>query len=132
MDSGTQLLTVTSAIAPGMGADSPGTLTISGGAINIGTNENETVALEIDVDAAGHSDCLSYPADLDLSTLRLVVNDGTKLNKDHTYTIVSTTNNGLMSNQFASVTGLPETWHVKYNADSVELRYTSPFTLIVR
>ena len=126
------LLTVTEAIAPGMGADSLGTLTISGGAINIGTNETETVALEIDVDAAGNSDCFSYPADLDLSKLTLVVNDGTKLNKDHTYTIVSATNGAKVSNSFASVTGLPETWHVKYGATTVQLRYTSPFTLIVR
>ena len=126
------LLTVTSAIAPGMGADSPGTLTLDGG-INIA----DSTALEIDVAIDGNSDCLSYPADLDLSTLRLVVNDGTKLNKDHTYTIVTvTTPNGepeqKLQNQFASVSGLPDTWHVKYNENSVELRYTSPFTLIVR
>ena len=125
------LLTVTSAIAPGMGADSLGTLTLDGG-INIGTNENETVALEIDVDAAGHSDCLSYPADLDLSKLELVINDGTKLNSNHTYTIATVAEGKSVQNQFASVSGLPELWHVKYNADTVELRYTNPFTLVVR
>ena len=46
------LLTVTSAIAPGMGEDALGTLTISGGAINIA----DGTALEIDVDAQGNSE----------------------------------------------------------------------------
>ena len=82
---GTKLLSVTSAIAPGMGADVPGTLTISGGGINIANN----TALEIDVDTAGNSDCLSYPDDLDLSKLRLVINDGTKLTRGHTYTLAT-------------------------------------------
>ena len=126
---GTKLLSVTSAIAPGMGADAPGTLTISGGGINIADN----TALEIDVDAVGNSDCLNYPDSLDLSKLRLVINDGTKLNKEHTYTIATITQQGMsVQNQFASVSGLPETWHVKYGTNTVELRYTSPFTLVVR
>ncbi len=134
VNNGTQLLTVTSAIAPGMGADAPGTLTVSGGAINFAPAENEKIALEIDVDASGNSDRLSYPADLDLSQMTLRVNDGTILNKEHTYTIVQLGNGAILRNQFASVTGLPETWHVKYDTANgkVQLRYTSPFMLIVR
>ena len=121
------LLSVTSAIAPGMGADAPGTLTLDGG-INIADN----TALEIDVDENGNSDCLSYPDSLDLSKLRLVINDGTKLDRNHTYTILTVAQGMSLENEFASVSGLPETWHVKYNANSVELHYTSPFMLIVR
>jgi hypothetical protein len=121
------LLTVTSAIAPGMGADAPGTLTLDGG-INIADN----TALEIDVDENGNSDCFSYPEDLDLSKLRLVINDGTKLDRNHTYTILTVAQGMPMENQFASVSGLPETWHIRYTANSVELHYTSPFMLIVR
>lgn len=124
------LLSVTSAIAPGMGADSLGTLTISGGAINIA----DGTALEIDVDAQGNSDCLSYPADLDLSKMALHVNDGTKLNKDYTYTIARLGTGAILTTPFASVAGLPESWHVKYDTANglVQLRYTSPFTIIVR
>ena len=125
---GTKLLSVTSAIAPGMGADAPGTLTISGGGINIADN----TALEIDVDTAGNSDCLSYPDSLDLSKLRLVINDGTKLNKDYTYTIATVAQGMSVQNQFASVSGLPELWRVIYNQNSVELRFTNPFTLIIQ
>ncbi len=130
VNNGTKLLTVTSAIAPGMGEDDLGTLTISGGEINIADN----TALEIDVDNAGHSDCLSYPADLDLTKMALKVNDGTKLNKDYTYTIARLGSGAILTTPFASVAGLPETWHVKYDTANglVQLRYTSPFTVIVR
>ncbi len=124
---GTKFLSVTSAIAPGMGADAPGTLTIDG-PINIA----DGTALEIDVASDGTGDCLSYPDNLDLSKLRLVVNDGTKLNKDHAYAIVSVAQGMSVQNQFASVDGLPRTWNVKYRADGVELRYANPFTLIVQ
>ena len=110
-----------------MGADAPGTLTLDGG-INIADN----TALEIDVDENGNSDCFSYPEDLDLSKLRLVINDGTKLDRNHTYTILTVAQGMSMENQFASVSGLPETWHIRYTANSVELHYTSPFMLIVR
>ena len=130
VNNGTKLLTVTSAIAPGMGADSLGTLTISGGAINIA----DGTALEIDVDAQGNSDCLSYPADLDLTKMALHVNDGTKLNKDYTYTIARLGTGAILTTPFASVAGLPDTWHVRYDTANglVQLRYTSPFTIIVR
>ncbi len=126
---GTKLLSVTSAIAPGMGADSPGTLTLDG-AINF--PENDTLALEIDVDEEGNSDCLSYPDSLDLSKLTLHVNDGTKLDSNHTYTIATVAQGMSVQNQFASVSGLPELWRVIYNQNSVELRYTNPFTLIIQ
>ena len=128
LNNGAKLLTVTSAIAPGMGADSPGTLTLEGGGINIADN----TALEIDVDEEGNSDCLSYPDSLDLSKLRLVINDGSKLEKNHTYTLATVAQGMSIENEFASVSGLPETWHVHYGTDRVELRYTSPFMLIVR
>ena len=120
------LLTVTSAIAPGMGADSLGTLTISGGGINIGTNDNETVALEIDIDAAGNSDCLSYPAQLDLSKMTLQVNDISKLNREKKYVIANLPNgvvteaNGA-AKMFRS-TNLPLGWEVRYYASSHELK----------
>lgn len=127
-DGTTKLLSVTSAIAPGMGADELGTLTISGGGINISNG----TALEIDVDAAGNSDSLSYATDLDLSNLTLVVNDAKRLNKDYTYTILTIPAGAAFANAFASIDGLPETWHVKYGTSSVELRYTNPFTLVVR
>ena len=125
-DGTTRLLTVTSAIAPGMGADSLGTLTISGGGINIGTNDNETVALEIDIDAAGNSDCLSYPAQLDLSKMTLQVNDTSKLNREKRYVIanlpngVVTESNGV-AKMFRS-TNLPLGWEVRYYASSHELK----------
>ena len=124
---GTKFLSVTSAIAPGMGADAPGTITIDG-PINIA----DGTALEIDVASDGTGDCLSYPDNLDLSKLRLVVNDGTKLNKNHTYAIVSVAQGMSVQNQFASEEGLPRTWNVKYRADCVELHYANPFTLIVQ
>ena len=124
---GTTLLSVTSAIAPGMGADAPGTLTLDG-EINIASG----TALEINVALDGTGDCLNYPANLDLSKLRLVINDGTKLNKDHTYAIVSVAQGMSVQNQFASVDGLPRTWHVKYRADGVELHYTNPTMFVVR
>ena len=75
---------------------------------------------------------LFYPADLDLSKLELVINDGTKLNSNHTYTIATVAGGKSVQRQFASVSGLPELWRVIYNADTVELRYTNPFTLVVR
>ena len=37
-----------------------------------------------------------------------------------------------VQNQFASVSGLPELWRVIYNQNSVELRFTNPFTLIIQ
>ena len=124
---GMKFLSVTSAIAPGMGADAPGTLTLDG-PINIA----DGTALEIDVASDGTGDCFSYPDNLDLSKLRLVVNDGTKLNRDHAYAIVSVAQGMSVQNLFASVDGLPRTWHVKYRADGVELHYTNPTLFVVR
>ena len=124
---GTKFLSVTSAIAPGMGADAPGTLTLDG-EINIASG----TALEIDVAADGIGDCLNYPDNLDLSKLRLVITDGTKLNRNNTYKIVEVAQGMSALNQFASVDGLPRTWHVKYHAESVELRYTNPLMLVVQ
>ena len=123
------LLSVTSAIAPGMGADSLGTLTISGGEINIA----DGTALEIDVDAQGNSDCLSYPGDLDLTKMTLKVNDNSKLAKANKYVIAKVGSGMSMSGSFSS-TNLPEGWIVKYNALTRELllEYPAPFMLVVR
>ena len=130
---GTKLLTVTSAIAPGMGADSLGTLTVSGGAINFAPAENEKIALEIDVDEEGQSDCLSYPANLDLSQMTLHVNDTSKLRKDYKYTIATVKSGYFISDDFAS-TNLPEGWTAKIapGGGSLFLEYPSPFMLIVK
>ena len=129
VNNGTTLLTVTSAIAPGMGADSLGTLTVTGGAINI---ENGT-SLEIDVDASGNNDCLSYPANLDLSRMTLHVNDSSKLAKANKYVIAMVGSGASISGSFAS-TNLPEGWEVKIapGGKSLFLEYPSPFTLVVR
>ena len=116
---GTRLLTVTSAIAPGMGTNEVGTLTISGGGINISNG----AALEIDVDAEGNSDCLSYPDDLDLSGLTLHVNDVSKLDRSCCYTIVKMGQNAILSGEF-SATNLPSGWICRYYKATRELKLT--------
>ena len=118
------LLTVTEAIAPGMGADTLGTLTLDG-AVNIGTNENETVALEIDVALDGNSDCLSYPAEIDLSKMTLKINDLTKLNQANKYTIATLPGSIKAGTSFKS-TNLPDGWEVRYYAGSHELKMVWP------
>lgn len=122
---GTTLLSVTSAIAPGMGADEVGTLTVSGGGIDIASG----TALEIDIGENGACDKFSYPSGLALSSLRLVVNDASKLDKNYRYEIVSAPQGCI--EEFAS-TNLPDTWHVKYGGTKVELAYTTPFVMVVR
>ena len=114
--SSTAVLSVTSAIAPGMGADSLGTLTTTA-AINIADN----VALEIDVDAAGHSDSLDYPAEIDLSKMTLQVNDLTKLNREKSYTI-ATLSGGIANDALFKSTNLPAGWKVRYYPKSHELK----------
>ena len=114
--SGTKLLTVTSAIAPGMGTNTVGTLTISGGEINIAND----VALEIDVDTEGHSDCFSYPGDLDVANMTLHVNDLSKLDKNYKYVIASNLT-GVTGELFKS-TNLPAHWTTRYYAASHELK----------
>ena len=114
-------LTVKKTIAPGMGADSLGTLTISGGACNI----EDGVALEIDVDRTGNSDCFSYPAQLDLSKMELRINDTTKLNRTKKY-LIATLNSGVATeNGMAKMfkfTNLPGDWKVRYSAGTHELK----------
>ena len=102
-------LTLTDAFAPGYGTNTIGTLTIAGvlGEVKDGAE------LQIDLDAEGHSDCLSYAAALDLSKLRLVINDLEKLNQDCKYAIA--TNLTSCTGGFAS-TNLPEGWQVKQAA----------------
>jgi len=114
--SSTAVLSVTSAIAPGMGADSLGTLTTSA-AIDIADN----VALEIDVDSAGNSDRLNYPATIDLSKMTLHVNDTTKLNKAMKYTI-ATLPGGIANGALFKSTNLPSDWAVRYYASTHELK----------
>lgn len=101
-------LTVWQAIAPGMGTNALGTLTVSGGPINIA----DGVALEIDVDAAGNSDCFNYSGELDLSALTLHVNDLAKLNSEKKYVIASLTG---ATGDFAS-SNLPKGWLVRYDS----------------
>jgi hypothetical protein len=102
-------LTVWQAIAPGMGTNTLGTLTVSGGPINIA----DGVALEIDVDAAGNSDCLNYSGELDLSALTLHVNDLAKLNTEKKYVIASNLMDA--TGDFAS-SNLPNGWFTRYDA----------------
>jgi autotransporter-associated beta strand protein len=120
-------LTVWKAIAPGMGADSPGTLGISGGPINI----EDGVSLEIDLDENGRSDCLDYYEELDLSKLSLKVNDVAKLDANHRYLIAK--NVTAVSGGFKT-TNLPDGWKVRYSADSRELKIVplKGMTLIVK
>ena len=116
LNSGTKLLTVTSAIAPGMGTNTVGTLTISGGPINIAND----VALEIDLDAEGNSDCLSYPGDLDVANMALHVNDISKLNKNCKYVIASNLTG--VTGELFKTTNLPAHWTTRYYAASHELK----------
>ena len=102
-------LTVWQAIAPGMGTNTLGTLTVSGGPINIA----DGVTLEIDVDAAGNSDCLSYQGGLDLSKMSLRVNDLARLNQQMKYIIAC--NLADATGDFAS-SNLPNGWMVTYDA----------------
>ena len=102
------------AIAPGMGTNSLGTLTISGGPMNIA----DGVALEIDVDAAGNSDCFSYPGELDLSKMSLRVNDLARLNQEKKYVIASNLTG--VTGEFAT-SNLPNGWMVTYDAAQHEL-----------
>ena len=99
-------LTLTDAFAPGYGTNTIGTLTIAAALGEV----RDGAELQIDLDAEGHSDCLSYAAALDLSKLRLVVNDLEKLNQDRKYVIA--TNLTSCANDFAS-SNLPQGWYVK-------------------
>ena len=102
-------LTVWQAIAPGMGTNTLGTLTVSGGPINIA----DGVALEIDVDAAGNSDCFNYSGELDLTALTLHVNDLARLNQEKKYVIASNLMDA--TGDFAS-SNLPNGWFTRYDA----------------
>ena len=127
LNNGTNLLTVTSAIAPGMGTNTVGTLTVSDGPINI----EDGVVLEIDLDAEGHSDCLDYAAELDLSKMSLLVSDVTKLGKNKKYVIAS---NLMGATGTFQSTNLPPGWGTRYYAASKELKIVpiNGTTLIVR
>ena len=119
--------TVWQAIAPGMGTNSLGTLTVSGGPVNI----LDGVALEIDLDAEGHSDCFKCSGELDLSKMTLQVNDVTKLGKNKKYVIASNLTD--VTGEFKS-TNLPPGWGTRYYAASKELKIVplNGTTLIVR
>ena len=92
-----------------MGTNTVGTLTVSDGPINI----EDGVALEIDVDAAGNSDCFSCPCELDLSKMSLRVNDLAKLNTEKKYVIASNLMDA--TGDFAS-SNLPNGWFTRYDA----------------
>ena len=118
---GTATLTVTSAIAPGMGENSIGTLRVVEHALDI----EDEVALEIDVDAEGHSDCLLYSVNshdpLDLSKMTLKINDLTKLNANKKY-VIATADGGVVNGKLFKSTNLPATWGVRYVASSHEVQ----------
>ena len=122
-------LTLTDAFAPGYGTNTLGTLTIAGALGEV----KDGAELQIDLDAEGHSDCLSYAAALDLSKLRLVVNDLEKLNQDCKYVIA--TNLTSCANDFAS-SNLPQGWYVKQVASggkvSLRLAFAKGTTVILR
>ena len=133
--SSSAVLTVTSAIAPGMGADSLGTLTVMDHALNLA----DDVVLEIDVDAAGNSDCLQYGVNyaeqIDLSKMTLQVNDLTKLNSDYRYTIAKI-NGGIKDGALFKSTNLPpdSNWMVRYHSSTHELKlvYEKGTKIIIR
>ena len=99
-------LTLADAFTPGYGADGIGTLTIAAALGEV----KDGVEMQIDLDAEGRSDCLSYAASLDLSKLRLVINNPGRLNRRYRYTIA--TNLTSCANEFAS-SNLSSTWRVK-------------------
>ena len=83
----------------------------------------DDVALEIDLDENGNSDCLDYPVEIDLSKMTLQVNDTTKLNKEKKYTIAKL-NGGIKDNKLFKSTNLPanSNWKVCYYASTHELK----------
>lgn len=115
----TETLSVTKAIAPGMGPLSLGTLTVDHDICDIA----DDVALEIDVDEDGNSDCLSYPntATLDLSKMTLKVNDLAKLDMANKYTI-ATLPGGIANGRLFKSTNLPDGWSVRYYLSTHELK----------
>ena len=113
-------LTVTDALAPGYGTNTIGTLTVAAALGEV----RDGAELQIDLDAEGHSDCLSYAAALDLSKLRLVVNDLEKLNQDCKYVIA--TNLTSCTNDFAS-SNLPQGWYVKQTTSGGKVSLTLAF-----
>ena len=119
--SSSAVLAVTSAIAPGMGADSLGTLRVVDHALDIA----DDVALEIDVDTEGNSDCLlygvNYQEPIDLSRMTLQVNDLSKLNRSKKYTIATLTG-GIENGALFKSTNLPAGWDVRYSASTHELK----------
>lgn len=121
-------LTLTDALAPGYGTNTIGTLTLAGALGEV----KDGAELQIDLDAEGNSDCLSYAGALDLSKLNLVVNDVEKLNNDCKYLIASANS---CSGSFAG-TNLPEGWTIKTvssdGATTLTLLFKKGTTLIVR
>ena len=122
-------LTVTDALAPGYGTNTIGTLTITGPLAEV----KNGAELQIDLDEAGHSDCLSYAGALDLAKLRLVVNDTTKLNRDYKYTIATDLTS--CANAFASA-NLPNGWVVRHETSGgksmLKLAFLNGTTIIIR
>ena len=113
-------LTLTDAFAPGYGTNTIGTLTVAAALGEV----KDGAELQIDLDAEGHSDCLSYAAALDLSKLRLVVNDLEKLNQDRKYVIA--TNLTSCANDFAS-SNLPQGWYLKRTTSGGKVSLTLAF-----
>ena len=100
-----------------MGANSPGTLSFS----SYGATIADDVALEIDLDENGNSDCLDYPAQIDLSSMTLKVNDLSKLNRTKRYKI-ATLSGGIKDGALFKSTNLPADCGVRYYSSSHELK----------
>ena len=113
-------LTVTDALAPGYGTNTIGTLTVVAALGEV----KDGAELQIELDEEGHSDCLSYTAALDLSKLRLVVNDLEKLNQDCKYVIATDLTS--CANEFAS-SNLPPGWYVKQKTSGGKVSLTLAF-----
>ena len=110
-------LTVTKAIAPGMGQDRLGTLKITDTACYIA----DGVVLEIDADGNGNCDCFEYPEKIDLSGMNLMVNDLTKLARDKTHTIAKLSG-GIKDGVLFRTTNLPESWKLSWKSSACELQ----------
>ena len=77
------------------------------------------------MDENGNSDCLSYPAEIDLSKMTLQINDPTKLNQANKYTI-ATLSGGIKAGTSFKSTNLTDGWEVRYYAGSHELKMVWP------
>ena len=104
-----------------------GPTVVQAGQLVVQSSLTITNALTVAADGTG-SGTLVVSGSLTLGEgAALTVQPGT-LVRGQTYTLMTWT--GVRTGSFASVTGLPENWHVGYLSDSVVLYYAPPGTLI--